>query len=712
MPYIVTKSSGQTLTTIADDTVDTTATSLSLVGKNYAGYGIFLNENFVKLIENFSSSVGPTSPMVGQLWYDSANTLLKIWVGNTWKQIHTSVASATAPEDEIVGDLWWDIVNLQLKIWSGSTWILIGPGGGSSISTSSGAIVDTIIDTPTNNSHLVVRLIISGTTVAMVSKDAAFTPASAISGFPTIYPGITLVNNISGTFAGTANNASYFNSLISSQFLRSDINASTTGTLSILNNAGLNITSNLNIGMGTTSTNLTNNYLGNDFNIYVNKGGSSTIALGLSGGSGNITTGKWNGTIIEPTFGGTGINNGTNRLTLSGSYTLNQDVSTTGAPAYTGLTLSGAPIPNANVSANIGSTSRWWGNVYAANYYGKFNGDGSGLTNLSAGALSSIPNSALLNSSLTINGTSIALGGSGTVTAAAGTLTGATLNSGVTASSLTSVGILTGLTVQGDLVPNANAAINLGGPGTQFWNNVYAAKFYGAHYGDGSNLTNVPASGVTGGSITINGTSIALGGSGTVTAAAGTLTGTTLNSGVTASSLTSVGILTNLNVSGNILASTANIGQLRISTNITAGGFINAAGNVMAVTFTGVSTTAKYADLAEKYLSDQEYPAGTVVTVGGTAEVTAATYGQVAIGVVSTNPAYLMNSDSTGQAIALKGRVPVKVNAAVKKGDRLAPAQNQFGVAELTPDPTYYFAIALEDSPNPSGIRLVECIIL
>ena len=135
-------------------------------------------------------------------------------------------------------------------------------------------------------------------------------------------------------------------------------------------------------------------------------------------------------------------------------------------------------------------------------------------------------------------------------------------------------------------------------------------------------------------------------------------------------------------------------------------------GNLLANTFDGTATAAQYADLAEKYLADAEYEAGTVVAIGGEKEVTAASYGDRAIGVVSTNPGLMMNKDLEGGTyIALKGRVPVKVQGTVKKGDKLVPAQNMFGVASSANKyDTDYFAIALED--HQSGAGVIEALVL
>ncbi len=135
------------------------------------------------------------------------------------------------------------------------------------------------------------------------------------------------------------------------------------------------------------------------------------------------------------------------------------------------------------------------------------------------------------------------------------------------------------------------------------------------------------------------------------------------------------------------------------------------AGDLFANVFQGVASTARYADLAEKYLADAEYEVGTVLVVGGEKEVTASTWGQRAIGVVSANPAYLMNNDlEGGTAVALKGRVPVKVVGVVRKGDRLVAGDRGCAVSGVqhTSDA---FAIALE-SNDDIGIKIIEAVIL
>jgi len=187
----------------------------------------------------------------------------------------------------------------------------------------------------------------------------------------------------------------------------------------------------------------------------------------------------------------------------------------------------------------------------------------------------------------------------------------------------------------------------------------------------------------------------------TVTAAAGTLTGATLNSTVTGSSLTSVGTIgtgvwQGSTISDTYLAtiSTAN----KVSNSATTATSANtasaiiardASGNFSAGVMSGTATTARYADLAENYTSDQSYDYGIVLMIGGEEEVTIADADtQRLAGVVSQNPAYLMNSECEGKhvvAIALQGRTPVRVKGKVNKGDFLVSAGD--GYAKATDNP-------------------------
>ena len=175
-----------------------------------------------------------------------------------------------------------------------------------------------------------------------------------------------------------------------------------------------------------------------------------------------------------------------------------------------------------------------------------------------------------------------------------------------------------------------------------------------------------------------------------------------------------------INTSANVSAS-----QIKASTIITTGnidvsaawllaGTINVTGNVIGSIFTGVSTTAKYADLAENYLADALYPVGTVLEFGGDYEVTISNTDMSTrvAGVVSEAPAYLMNSVLTGPnvvALALIGRVPCQVTGQIRKGDLMVSAGD--GTARATDTPTIGSIIgkALENFNGTTGV--IEVVI-
>ncbi len=137
----------------------------------------------------------------------------------------------------------------------------------------------------------------------------------------------------------------------------------------------------------------------------------------------------------------------------------------------------------------------------------------------------------------------------------------------------------------------------------------------------------------------------------------------------------------------------------------------NSSADLYANVFQGIASSADYADLAEKYLADAEYLVGTVMTVGGDKEVTACEVGDRAIGVVSANPAYMMNSGLEGGTyVALKGRVPCKVIGQVKKGQRLVAGSKGAAQAAYSNN-SDVFAIALESSDDTSE-KVIEVLVL
>ena len=105
MAYQIDRYNGTFLVSIDDQTIDSTATDLRLVGRNYSGYGEIQNENLLHLLENFANTSAPPRAILGQLWYDSTNKKIKVYDGNKFKPVGGAESSATAPSGFTVQSL-------------------------------------------------------------------------------------------------------------------------------------------------------------------------------------------------------------------------------------------------------------------------------------------------------------------------------------------------------------------------------------------------------------------------------------------------------------------------------------------------------------------------------------------------------------------------------------------------------------------------------
>lgn len=224
MAYTITLTDGAIFAVVADGTVNT-ASSMTLVGKNWAGYGQFLDDNFIRLLENGANTTAPGAPLTGQLWFNKTTGTMQVYNGTGFKTLGGATSAASAPSNNTTGDLWYDTVNQQLNVWTGSTWIVVGPAY---VPGTTGAIVASITD-GSAVSHAVLELWAGNSIIAMVSKDSTFTPGSSVTGWGSgaISPGLTLNTNVSNiAFTGTVSNTLALNGLTSSQFMRSDANTS------------------------------------------------------------------------------------------------------------------------------------------------------------------------------------------------------------------------------------------------------------------------------------------------------------------------------------------------------------------------------------------------------------------------------------------------------------------------------------------------------
>jgi hypothetical protein len=348
---------------------------MTLVGKNYAGYGEFLDENFIHLLENGSNTTAPAAPLTGQLWWDKTNTLLKVYNGTTFKTISAATASATAPASNVTGDLWYDTTNQQVKVYTGSSFIVVGPAFTSTEGTA-GAIPETVNDN-TATPHYITGLYVAGTRVAIVSKDANFTAAAPTSTlFPTIYKGITISNSADTVMAGNVRNTG--NVVVTSGGATTAIIQSTgvliTGFNSVTGNViGGNI---LTAGIVSATGNITGlNFIGN---LVAPAGGPVTTTGNITGGN-LLTSG-----LVSATGNITGGNVSTAGLVTAVGNVRGGNVISAAAISGVSIVASGN-VDSGNLrSAGLISVA---GNVTsAANVAGSFFiGNGSQLTGLSLG---------------------------------------------------------------------------------------------------------------------------------------------------------------------------------------------------------------------------------------------------------------------------------------------------------------------------------------
>jgi hypothetical protein len=293
MSYIITRTNGTVLGTISDGTYNNTATSLTLVGRNYSNYGQIMTNTLVRLLENSSYSISPSYPLSGQLWWDSGNNYLKVYTGSTWKIVSSCTAQAAAPSTTTAGDLWWDTTNQQLYVYNGTSpysadgWILVGPGYPTGHKT--GAIVEAITDTLAST-HYVTSLYADETRIAIISKDTQFTPSPSLAGFTTIQTGM---NMASGDIVwGTANNASYLGTQPAANYFRNNIDNVGTGSLTLQSNAGITLGSvgnfTANIYQASGSARLYNTLPTANISLWVNTGSSVVKSLAADGRDGLV----------------------------------------------------------------------------------------------------------------------------------------------------------------------------------------------------------------------------------------------------------------------------------------------------------------------------------------------------------------------------------------------------------------------------------------
>lgn len=203
MAYIINRFDGTQLAVI-DDGVLNTSSSLGLIGRNYTGYGETQNENFIWLLENFSNPTPPSKPLSGQIWYDSTNSVLKVYNGTDWLAIGNAVVAEIEPP-KALGALWYNAATQQLYVSDGTSWKLIGPEGVEGFDTTKAT--STLITDSAGTGHPVIMTQVDGEILSIYTKQAfTINPSEAILGFNELQLGLNLRsdNKFVGDLAGNA----------------------------------------------------------------------------------------------------------------------------------------------------------------------------------------------------------------------------------------------------------------------------------------------------------------------------------------------------------------------------------------------------------------------------------------------------------------------------------------------------------------------------
>ena len=351
--------------TVQDGVVNT-QTDLSFIGKGYAGYGEVIAENFLHLLENFSNTSAPSKPIAGQLWWDSSNAKLQVYNGTAFQTAGGSAPyQSDAPSNMAAGDIWIDSGTGQMFYYSGTSSVLVGPP--SSTGTTNGFTYDTILDSG-DNSQNITKLFNDGNLIAVISEDT-FTPKTTLTGFATVKKGITLTTAIADTkFQGTASDADALGGVAAANYLRSNANDTTSGTISIANDGGLivGVDSDLAITVDSSGGIISNTVNNTDITFKVNDGGVTTTVMTIDGSESRVGIGTTTpstklqiaGTATATEFSGplTGAVTGT--ITSTGANTM-------GTLTMGGTLTSKAILPDTTTSYDIGSSSKKYNTVYA-----------------------------------------------------------------------------------------------------------------------------------------------------------------------------------------------------------------------------------------------------------------------------------------------------------------------------------------------------------
>tara|TARA_R110001592_G_scaffold6330_5_gene34122 strand:- start:7736 stop:9859 length:2124 start_codon:yes stop_codon:yes gene_type:complete len=660
--YSITNTDGSVNINISDQAIDSTF-SLNLIGPGASNYGDDIARNTIRQLENFAGTTepNPTQKLIGQLWYDKNTNILRVWSGTVWQKSRAEVVntapSGTGNDAPSSGDTYYNTVNNQAYIHDGTEWKIQNYAGEYSSAYKN---IDAIGEPQT----------IYGTKFKTIYlKDAGDVPIAiaalvkANDSASNIYKGATEGETVMAVFSDSAFTVGNFASDTEGKAINYYPEFAGVGGV------GLNIVKGMNLRTDYSQTSV------------------PLADLATVASSANALYSSTTGTLIETDFsGGIGstyiFNSKLDIIPADDNNTKLGDNSKVFAQTFTnelhlgkdGATSGKILLENANVDIGADKDGDTSVNGFPANHIYTKHLTVSGDTSFESGiqnfgtALSPVENlfagNTTLTGTLTFNSLVypasdgnneefLQTNGTGTLSWAPAVPPTRRIDSGL------------GLTGGGNLTADRTFNVGAGNYILALTDTIAVDAVDDTNTYGKVVARNNSSGGFTSGPIiapTFTGNVSAT----TVTATTITATGT-----VQAEHLSSTDDAT---ITDKLTAGTLTDGTLSINSGaITSGVSAVFSGNVTGQYFNGQATSAQYADLAEIYKADDEYEAGTVVKLGGEFEITQTISPEDVgvFGVISTDPAYLMNSDAEGLPVALTGRVPVKVVGPVEKGDRI-----------------------------------------
>ena len=658
MAYTFSNTQG-TAITVNDNQLDQSTYSLTLLGKNVTNYGQIIAQNTIRQLENFA---GPSEPVAtiklnGQLWYNTADEHLTVYRGKNSDRGFTQLAyvpkvTGTEPSNNIqTGELYYSTINGELNLKIYNGTAWVNVIGTEYIQDTTAAQL------VTNGTHTNITATYddaNDAAIDLVISDA--TIRSKFSGGTGVTYNSTTGEIAIGQAVETTSNVQFNNLVV-------DGDLTVNGTQTVLNTETLTVDDNLivlnNNEAGTPSANA---------GIEVERGTSTNVQL------------RWNesGDYWEVTRDGSTYEKIYTESEIEGFFSAT-DAGGDGSFAYNGagvFTYTGPSTSEVRAHFSAGTNTTYSGGQFSisdATIRGKFSvtdSGGDGSLSYSNGVFTYTgPSASEVRAHLSASGDLSYNSSTGVIS--------------FTQRTDAQVNTLADARIQANLIDEDTFATN---SSTRAPSQQSVKAYIATQIATKDALSELSGStdDVSEGSTNLYFTPARV-----VTAIA--------DNNITTKNIVATGP-----------TGTYNVGSSSVKF-----------GTMYANTFSGTASSAQYADLAEMYLADAEYEEGTILVFGGEAEVTTSDVkaSPSIAGVVSHNPAYLMNSELQGDhvtAVALKGRVPVKVVGAVSKGDVLVhsakPGHAEAAVNNMNVNGPSCIGIAITEKTD-EGAGTVEALV-